>query len=120
MIDIEIKVGMMIVAVMASATLGAATTAALAVWFQGELFDGARAGAEAYRDSPDEGFWPSTGRFFGKLLTCPFCLSYHVSAWLVVLAVCVGLLPWEVSPFVWLAAQFFGYQLYVYFVKELL
>lgn len=100
-------------AVLAAVVVGPAVGAVLTVWFEGSLFDSFRARFEALKDDPAEGPRPAVGRFFGELFTCRLCLSYHVSLWLVVLAVVVELLPWQASPFVWLAAQFFGHRLYV-------
>lgn len=92
---------------------GAATAAVLAVWFKGDLFAHWRARAEAVRDDPGPGPVRSFGRFFGELLTCPFCFSYHVAGALTLVGVVAGLLPWPVAPFVWLAGQLIGHQLFL-------
>lgn len=92
---------------------GMATAAVLAVWFKGDLFARWRARAEALRDDPESGTLRAVGRFFGELLTCPFCFSYHVAGVLSLAAVASGLLPWPVAMLVWLAGQLIGHQLFL-------
>ncbi len=63
-----------------------ASRAVLAAWFEGSIFAGARATAEAWDN------------WLGELLGCRFCLSYHVPFWLLVVGYVPGLWlaePWQ-------------------------
>lgn len=73
-----------------------ATRATLDCWMQGSIFSRGRARMELWRDD-DFYFYR---RLLGELMTCRFCLAYHVAFWLAVLAV-----GWTFHlPVVWLTA----------------
>ena len=117
--QITVAIGLSVVAVVVTPVVAAAVAGAISAWAHGEIFERQRAWFEGLKDSTAEGRRADGGRFLGYLATCPFCLSYHVSLWLTVLAVCAGLLPWQSAVFVWLAAQLVGYRLYLYVAKDL-
>lgn len=50
--------------------------------------------------------------FFRKLLTCPRCMSAHLSAFATLLALMTGLY-WPVAPLVWAASAWLGYKLFL-------
>lgn len=50
-----------------------ATLGALVIWFQGKIFEPYLMMAQAYRD---KNYW------LGGLLSCPLCLSVHITFWL--------------------------------------
>jgi hypothetical protein len=77
----------------------AAAKAVLDAWLEGSIFATARAYAEAWKESDRR-----VVRLFGELLSCRFCLGYHVSFILSVMFCC--LLPsWVLIAVVALAAR---------------
>ncbi len=87
-------------AVLFAALVGLASVAVLDAWHLGSLFAGLRARSEYWRD---EGGWAAT-RLLGELLTCRFCLGYHVSFWLSILTLPLVPTAW-LLPFVWLGGR---------------
>lgn len=87
-------------AVMYALLVGLAAVAVLDAWLDGSLFADGRARCEFWRD---EGERKAT-RLLGELLTCRFCLGYHVTFWLAILT--LPLLPtaW-LLPFIWLGGR---------------
>ena len=80
--------------------VGLAAAAVLEAGLLGSLFAGWRARFEYWRD---EGNWRVT-RFFGELLTCRFCLGYHVTFWLSIMTLPLIPTAW-LLPFVWLGGR---------------
>lgn len=87
-------------AVLYAALVGLASVAVLDAWLLGSLFAGQRARCEYWRD---EGDWRAT-RLLGELLTCRFCLGYHVSFWLAILTMPLVPTAWP-FPLVWLGGR---------------
>lgn len=83
-----------------------AARALLDLWLEGDLFSPWRSNLEEWRT-----LWRSGAKaprlrlmgFLGKLLTCRFCLGYHVTLWLALLSSWIAAAPQEL-PFLWLAA----------------
>jgi len=80
--------------------VGLAAVAVLDAGLLGSLFAGWRARFEYWRD---EGNWRAT-RLLGELLTCRFCLGYHVTFWLSILTLPLVPTAW-LFPFVWLGGR---------------
>lgn len=91
----------------------AATLCLLALWFRGSLFDSCRAWFEARRDDPTPGRAFAVGRFAGQLFTCPFCLSFHLSGAVVLVAMLSGVAPREpVAIFLYAATEIAAFELF--------
>jgi hypothetical protein len=82
----------------------AATKAVLDAWFEGSVFATARAYAEAWKMSDRR-----VVSLFGELLSCRFCLGYHVSLILSV-TFCFLLPSWVLIAVVALAARGIEYE----------
>ncbi len=92
----EIK---LIEAILTSLIVAVASKAALDAWFYGTLFSTARAHTEAWRESNS-----LHTSLAGELLSCRFCLGYHVSFLITVLC-CFNDLSFILLVPVWLAAR---------------
>lgn len=91
----------------------AATLCLLTLWFRGSLFESCRAWFEARRDDPTPGRAFAVGRFVGRLLACPFCLSFHLSGVVVLAALFSGVAPREpVVAFLYFATQSAAFELF--------
>ena len=75
--------------------VGLATNRAVEVWHHSVIFAKPRTWVKTKRP-----------RFIHGIATCPFCLSYHVSLWLAVLATCAFGLPWLSLPLTWLGGVY--------------
>lgn len=89
-----------------------ASRAAMDAWFEGSIFATARAYSEAWRYSDTK-----MTSLLGELLTCRFCLGYHVTFWFSVLY-CINGASWLLLLPVALTARALEYQLYLLLKEE--
>lgn len=89
----------MIEALLTTLIIALASKGTLDAWFDGTIFSTARAHAEAWRESNS-----AYTSLAGELLSCRFCLGYHVSFWITVLCCFNGLSLILLLP-VWLASR---------------
>lgn len=89
----------MIEALLMVVLVAVASKAALDAWFDGSIFDTPRAYAEAWAYSDS-----TILLLLGELLTCRFCLGYHVTFWLTLLCCFTDFNFIPLVP-VWLAAR---------------
>lgn len=89
----------MLESILAAFIVAVASKAALDAWFEGSIFATFRAHAEAWAYSDNKLLL-----LLGELLTCRFCLGYHVTFWLALLC-CFNNLNFIPLVPVWLAAR---------------
>lgn len=102
----------MLDALLASLLVTLAARAALDAWFEGSIFATARAYAEAWKYSDTK-----VTALFGELLSCRFCLGFHVTFWLAVLC-CIAGISWLLLVPVALAARALEFQIYLELKEE--
>ena len=90
---------MMLEAILTVVIVAAASKAALDAWFEGSIFATFRAYAEVWAYSDNKALL-----LLGELLTCRFCLGYHVTFWLALLC-CFNNFNFIPLVPVWLAAR---------------
>ena len=97
----------MIEAILCSLMVAMASKAALDAFFDGSVFATIRAYWEAMKYSDRK-----IVSIVGELLSCRFCLGYHVTFWLSVLC-CINGISWLLLVPVALASRAIEYQLYL-------
>lgn len=97
----------MVEAIFCAVLVAIASKAALDAFFEGSLFAMARAYGEAMKYSDRK-----IVSIVGELLSCRFCLGYHVTFWLSVLC-CISGISWLLLVPVALASRAIEYQLYL-------
>lgn len=93
------KEAKLIEALLTTLIVALASKGVLDAWFDGTVFSTARAHAEAWRESNS-----AYTSLAGELLSCRFCLGYHISFWITVLCCFNNLSPILLLP-VWLAGR---------------